>query len=117
MQSRRERVSRKGAKAQSEEAPSQPIRALAPLRETRILAAARLCGSGDFLRHRARLGDAKSRNHLAQLLAGGDVGDADLAELGQVDQRQALGEQFAVDDSLAQTRDDAEADAPREFVE
>src|SRR6478752_4188388 len=56
-------------------------------------------------------------DHLAKLLTGGDVGDADFAELVEVEQRQALGEELAVDDALAEPGDDAEADAASEFVE
>ena len=44
-------------------------------------------------------------DHLAQLLPGGDVADADFAELLQVEQGQALGEQLAVDDALAKARE------------
>ena len=63
------------------------------------------------------VGDAEAGDHLAQFLPGGDVGDADFAELLQVEQGQALGEQFAVDHALAEAGDDAEADAPRKLVE
>ena len=62
-------------------------------------------------------GNAKPGDHLAQFLARGDVADADLAELLQVEQGQALGEQLAVDDALAKARNDAEADAARKLVE
>ena len=63
------------------------------------------------------VGDAEPGDHLAQLLPGGDVGDADFAELLEVEQGQALGEQLAVDDALAEARDDPEADAAGELVE
>jgi hypothetical protein len=61
--------------------------------------------------------DAEAGNHLAQLLAGGDVADANVAELLEVEQGEALGKQLAVDDTLAKTRDDAEADPAGELVE
>ena len=62
-------------------------------------------------------GNAEPRDHFAQFLPGGDVGDADFAEIGEVEQGQALGEQLAVDDPLAEAGDDPEADPPRQFVE
>src|SRR5437764_3136093 len=42
--------------------------------------------------------------------------EADLAELLEVEKRQALGKQLAIDDALAQTGDDSEADATSQFV-
>ena len=45
------------------------------------------------------------------------MAEADFAELLQVEQGQALGKQFAVDDALAEAGDDPEADPPRQFVE
>src|SRR5688572_13514275 len=61
--------------------------------------------------------NAQTGNHLAQLLAGGNVSHPHFAQLREVEQGQALGEQFAVDDALAQARDDAEADAAGELVQ
>ena len=58
----------------------------------------------------------QARDHLAQLLAGGDVAEANFAELLQVEQGQALGKQLAVDDALAEAGDYAEADAAGELV-
>ena len=43
--------------------------------------------------------------------------DADLAELLEVEQGQALGEELAVDDALAKARNDPEADAAGKLVE
>ena len=62
-------------------------------------------------------GDGEAGDHLAEFLAGGDVGDPDFAELREIEQRQALGEQLAVDDALAEARDDPEADAAGKLVE
>jgi hypothetical protein len=59
----------------------------------------------------------RGRNHLAKLLAGGDMADPDLAQMRKVEQGQPLGEQLAIDDPLAKARDDPEADAPRKLVE
>src|SRR4051794_4624197 len=61
-------------------------------------------------------GDAEARDHLPKLLPCGDVADADLAQLLQVEQGQALGKQLAIDDALAETRNDSEADAASKFV-
>src|SRR5688572_11303931 len=61
--------------------------------------------------------DAKAGDHLAQLLAGGNVSHADFAQLREVEEGQALGEELAVDDALAEAGDDAEADAAGELVE
>src|SRR5947208_4541581 len=55
-------------------------------------------------------------NHLPQLLAGGDVGNSDFAELLEIEQGQALWKQFAVDDALTEAGDDPEADAPGKLV-
>ena len=55
---------------------------------------------GDGARRRSP-GRAKPGDHLAQFLPRGDVADADLAELLQVEQGQPLGEQLAIDDALA----------------
>src|SRR4051812_26326756 len=60
--------------------------------------------------------DAEPRNHLAQFLARRNVAEAHLAQLLQVEQGQALGKQLAIDDALAETRNDSEADAASKFV-
>src|SRR5258708_6249014 len=73
--------------------------------------------SGDLLLDLVRAGDAKAGDHLAQLLARGDVGDSNFAELLQVEHSQSLGEELAVDDALAEAGNDAEADPTRELVE
>src|SRR3546814_4769399 len=76
-------------------------------------------GRGGLERRRsARLArKAEAGDHLAQFLAVCDVAESDLAEMAEVEQGQALGEKFAIDDALAEPRDDAEADPPRQFVE
>src|SRR3982751_5603487 len=71
---------------------------------------------GDLLLDLVGAGDTEPGNHLAQFLAGSDVADADLAELRQVEQRQALGEQLSIDHPFAKTRDDSKADAARKLV-
>src|SRR4051812_4806624 len=76
----------------------------------------RMTKSGDFLLDVVGTRNAKPRNHLPEFLAGGDVADADVAELLEVDQGQALGEQFAVDHALAEAGDDPEADPARKLV-
>src|SRR5436305_706645 len=86
------------------------------LREAGLLRRARNDGLSDLLFDLVRSRDAEARDHLAQFLAGGDVTEADLAQLLQVEQGQALREQFAVDDALAKARDDPEADALRKLV-
>src|SRR3954463_16745700 len=76
----------------------------------------RMTKSGDFLLDVVGTRNAKPRNHLPEFLAGGDVADANVAELLEVDQGQALGEQLAIDHALAEARDDPEADAARKLV-
>src|SRR4029079_14615649 len=71
---------------------------------------------GDLLLDIVGAGDAQAGDHLAQLLARGDVGDADFAQLLQVEQGQALWEQLAVNDALTEPGYDAEADALRKLV-
>src|SRR6185369_5170779 len=71
---------------------------------------------GDLLFDLVGAGDGEASDHLAQFLASSDVRDADLAELLQVEQRQALGEQLAIDDALAEAGDHAKADALRKLV-
>ena len=57
-------------------------------------------------------------DHFAQLLAGGDVSQCPTSPICcEVEQGQALGEQLAVDDALAEAGDDAEADAAGQLVE
>jgi hypothetical protein len=68
-------------------------------------------------RRRPSRQDAEAGDHLAQFLPGGDVADADLAQMRQVEQGQSLGEEFAIDDAFAKARNDAETDAPRQFVQ
>jgi len=46
----------------------------------------------------------------------GDVGDADFAQLLQIEQGQALGEQLAIDHALAEAGDHAETHALRKLV-
>src|SRR4051812_37663684 len=69
----------------------------------------RLSDLGLFL---VRRRNRQSADHLAQLLARGDVAEADFAELLQVEQGEALGKEFAVDHALAEAGDDTESDAP-----
>ena len=64
-----------------------------------------------------RLGQAEAGDHLAQFLPRRDMGDADLAELVEIEQGEPLGEELAIDDALAEARNDPEADAAGEFVE
>src|SRR6478672_3322258 len=64
----------------------------------------------------ARLGQGQAGDHLPELLARGDMGEADLADRLQVEQGQALGEELAIDDALAEAGDDPEADAARQLV-
>src|SRR5688500_16323775 len=80
---------------------------------------AALGGSGDrryLLVGLAGARYAEAGDHLPQLLPSGDVADADLTQLGEVQERQALGEKLAVDDALAKPRDDPEADPAGELV-
>src|SRR3954447_18785866 len=56
-------------------------------------------------------------DHLAQLLARGDMSNADLAQLLEIEQGEALGEELAIDDPLAEARNDPEADPPRQLVQ
>jgi hypothetical protein len=76
-----------------------------------------LSGSGHPPRHRALFGDAEAGDHFAQFLAGGDVAEADISELLQVEKSKAGGEELAIDDALAKTRNNAKSDAAGELVE
>src|SRR5688500_11242972 len=72
---------------------------------------------GGARRGLALLRQAEAGDHLAQLLAGGDVAEADVADQGEVEQGQALGEELAIDDPLAEPGNDPETDPPRKLVE
>src|SRR5207253_5211680 len=75
------------------------------------------CVSSSLLGLLAGLRNAQTGNHLAKFLPCRDVAEADFAELLQVEQGQALGKQFAVDDPLAEARNDAKADPAGKLVE
>ena len=61
--------------------------------------------------------NAKTCDHFAQFLARGDMAEAGVGDLLQVEQGQALGEELAVDDALAEAGDDPEPDATGKLVE
>src|SRR5881227_1084764 len=74
-------------------------------------------GLSDLLFDLVSAGNAEAGDHLSQLLSRGDVRDSDFAQLLEVEQRQALGEELAVDHALAKAGDDPEPDAAGELVE
>ena len=59
------------------------------------------------LRGAAAPGSGKARpgDHFPELLPRGDMGEADLADRLQIEQGQALGEELAIDDPLAEARE------------
>jgi hypothetical protein len=61
--------------------------------------------------------NGQPRDHLAQLLTGGNVSKPDFAQVGKIEQSQALWEEFSIDDALAKPGDHPETDAARQFVE
>src|SRR5205085_4849847 len=65
---------------------------------------------------RARLRQRESGDRLPELLPRRDMGEADLADRLQIEQGQALGEELAIDDALAEAGNDPEADPARELV-
>src|SRR6476661_1162266 len=87
-------------------------RAISSLTRTPISARHR----GAARRQRARFGQGQAGDHFPELLARGDMGEADLADRLQVEQGQTLGEELAIDDALAEPGNDAETDAARQFV-
>src|SRR5947209_17726100 len=65
----------------------------------------------------ARVRYPQASDHLAELLAGGDVAETHFAELLQVEERQSLGKQLAIDHAFAEARNDAKANTAGELVQ